>query len=192
MSQHVKCELSAIDKLFGEMMLLYGRAWSSQFPAEREHYANAMAAIRAVWYRELQAFSHEQIQQALCRYKKSDAGKVFPPSPLRLAELCITPLDELGIPESRVAFNLAVKRDYAHPAIYHAAMDVGAYEMRTLAEKEAYARFEGAYKRRCEQVRQGVELSLPKFQALPESVDALATEHVRLKHLSAIKNLLRR
>ena len=109
-------------------------------------------------------------------------------------ELCRMTAEELGLPDVRMAYIESCMADqnhtWSHSAVYHAAKQTGAFELRTKTENEIFPLYRRNYEIICKRILAGEDLSLPTQKALPEKVFVPADENKARDSLSKLKSML--
>lgn len=136
---------------------------------------------------------HHALRSGLTKAKDCTEYLTLP----RFRELCRTSAQELGLPDAHAAYIEAAMSDgqrdrikWSHPAVYHAGMQTGWFELRRSTEKEIYPLFKRNYEEICRRVLAGEDLSLPVQKVLPDSVFVPADEEHAKSKLKAMKDLL--
>ncbi len=126
------------------MTEIYGHKWTKAHGDNDKH---------GTWLSGLGDVTPEQIAKGFrtC-LTRTDA---WPPSLPEFRAMCLPSAEDLGLPEAREAYMMAVSSNWAHPAILHAAQQVGTYELKTQAESKTWPLFRTAYKHTVEKVIAG-------------------------------------
>lgn len=108
-------------------------------------------------------------------------------------ELCrVTPAD-FGLPEAKAAmFEACMARDghqWSHPAVYHAAMSIGTFDLKSKTEKELWPQWDYAYSQVVRRIMDGEDLSIPVPKALPEKVFVPADDAKAAESLGKLKSM---
>lgn len=179
-----------VNKIFLELQAIFP-AWRQAWPD-----ADALAAAKRSWVRALAAAGINRIEQiryglAQCRL----SGSSFAPSVGQFIGWCTPTPEALGLPSSRDAYRQATRiahptasSDDVHPAVYHAACEVGLYELTQLPELQSWRLFERAYRLTVQMLMAGQPLrEVPK--GLPEQV-RLSTPEVGRRALKNLREML--
>jgi hypothetical protein len=182
--------VEVVNKLFFELQAIFP-AWRQAWPDDK-----ALAAAKRSWVRAFVAAGINRIEQiryglAQCRLSGSD----FAPSVGRFIEWCTPTPELLGLPAVRDAYREACRiahpsasADGVHPAVYHAATEVGFWELANLSEQQSRKLFERVYGAVVQMVLNGQPLrEVPK--ALPERV-SVSTPEVGRSALAGLRDAL--
>jgi hypothetical protein len=112
-------------------------------------------------------------------------------------ELCRITAKDIGLPSAQDAMREACRamagrvEDYnwSHPAVYHAAMEIGRFELTNRTERELLPLFDSAYAQLVRRVLNGEDLTMPVSKALPKEVFVPATEEKAAEALSKMKSM---
>lgn len=108
-------------------------------------------------------------------------------------EMCRIRPEDYGIPDMREALFEACKampgHQWSHPAVYHAAMAVGSFDLKSKTEKELWPQWEYAYSQVVRKVIDGEDLNIPVPKALPEKVFVPADEAKAVESLGKLKSM---
>ncbi len=169
--------VDVVNDLFIELQAIFP-AWRRAWPDDK-----SLAAAKRSWVRAFVASGIDRIEQirfglAQCRVSGSD----FAPSVGRFIEWCAPTPEQLGLPATRDAYREACRiahptasADGVHAAVYHAATEVGFWELANLPEQKSYKLFERVYGAVVQMVLGGKPLrEVPK--ALPPSVSVCTPE----------------
>ncbi len=112
-------------------------------------------------------------------------------------ELCtVTPAD-FGMTDPHSAYIEACNKlgaenaHWTHPAVYHAAVETGWFNLRTSTEKEVYPLFRRNYETMCSRVIAGESLDMPVQRALPSSATPVfLTPEQNKRRCASLKELL--
>lgn len=180
--------VDVVNRLFSELQAIFP-AWRQAWPDDR-----SLAAAKRSWVRGFMAAGITQIEQI--RYGLQQcraAGSDFAPSVGKFIEWCRPTPESLGIPSVEQAYlqacrlaHPAANRDNAHPAVWHAACEVGLRELGSLPEQKSRPLFERAYGLTVDMLLRGEPLrEIPK--ALPESVSVPASPDKVRSALAAMR-----
>lgn len=144
-----------------------------------------------VWRRGLAGLAGEDLARGLRRLVHG--GSAFLPSLGEFMAMCVPTPEELGLPSEAAAYQAACAANWRlHPAVWHAAREVGIYALRHDPEVRTRPAFARAWAKVVEQVRAGVVFDLPEHDA-PKLEDK-RTRADRLasmrKHIGALKAAL--
>lgn len=182
---------AVVNKLFADLQVIFP-AWKQAWPTQE-----ALDAAKLSWtlgFVAARLRSAEQIRYGVrqCRLHGGD----FVPSVGKFISWCQPTPEVLGLPSVARAYldacrlaHPAADRSSVHPAVYHAAMETGVYELANLSEQRSRPMFERNYALVMQMVANGEPLrEVPK--ALPEKVN-VRTEAVGRAALAALKSKLR-
>lgn len=176
------------------------RELKASFPAWRQAWptADSEAAARRTWVKAFAAANLRCIEQIRfgverCRLSASP----FMPSVGEFIQWCQPTPEALGCPSVAQAYlqacalaHPAADRASAHPAVWHAASEVGLYELANLPSAKSQPMFERAYGLTLAMLARGEPLrAVPK--ALPESVSVPASPAKVRSALAEMRNKLR-
>lgn len=149
----------------------------------------ADATTLRVWSDGLSDMTERQIRMGV-RKAKDFTGYLSLPA---FRELCRVSPEDLGIPNIRDAMLEACKalpgHQWSHPAVYHAAMAVGSFDLKSKTEKELWPQWEYAYSQVVRKVIDGEDLNIPVPKALPEKVFVPADEAKAVESLGKLKSM---
>jgi hypothetical protein len=101
---------------------------------------------------------------------------------------------DFGLPEVKKAYIEAcmapspkAKHKWSHPAVYHAGLATGWFELATFAEDQIYPRFKTFYAECCDRVMQGEKLDAPIMEALPEKVTVILTPEENQSRMAQLR-----
>lgn len=168
--------VDVVNRLFSELQAIFP-AWRQAWPDDR-----SLAAAKRSWVRGFMAAGIRDLEQI--RYGLQQcraAGSDFAPSVGRFIAWCTPTPEQLGCPSARNAYlqacqlaHPAADRSAAHPAVWHAAHEVGLYVLAQLPESRSWPAFERAYSLTLQMIARGEQLrEIPK--ALPASVHVPAS-----------------
>lgn len=147
-------------------------------------------AVVKVWTEGLVEFPYYALRAGLKKARDFQGYFNLP----AMRELCRLTVQDLGLPDAYAAYLEAATHSsghtWSHPAIYHAALETGFYELRTMTKHEAFPLFERNYEIVCRRILAGEDLSLPIQKALPEKVFVPASEEKAKATLGRLKDLL--
>lgn len=179
-----------VNALFRELKAIFP-AWRNAWPQPEDEAAARQSWIKAFTAANLRNL--DQIRYGVERCRAS--GRPFMPSVGEFIAWCQPTPEQLGCPSARNAYlqacqlaHPAADRSAAHPAVWHAAQEVGLYELGSLPEAKSWPMFERAYGITMDMLLRGDPLrEIPK--ALPETVSTPASpERAR----SALNEMRRR
>ena len=138
--------------------------FSSMYPT-----SNDVMAAGKIWAIGLidSRLSPKQIAYGL---RRAITQSTYCPDLPAFIQLCKPAPADLGLPSIGQAYTEACRNshpacsaEWSHPAVYHAARQVGSFELRTLDEKTTRPMFEQAYERTVRAILDGEELpEIPK------------------------------
>lgn len=170
-------------RIWRRMSEIYGHKWVSQHGTQPSD----------TWTVALADVTVEQIAHAFRALLRELPE--WPPSLPDFVRLCRPSPESLGLPSAREAFQEAAKNmhpacaasaSWSHPAVYHAAREVGSSRFRTASAESVWKEFEHAYAVTVRAVIEGQELpEIPK--ALPAQVSRPTDQAEALKRIAAMK-----
>lgn len=155
----------AVAEIFNKLQPAMPGRFSSMYPTEGD--VIAAGGIWAIGLIEAR-LTPKQISYGLT---KAISGAKYCPDLPDFIALCKPTAEDLGLPSLANAYAEACRnahpvlqdRQWSHPAVYHAAKQVGFFELRSLDEKTSRPMFEQAYERTVDAVLSGDELpEIPK------------------------------
>lgn len=182
--------VDVVNRLFSELQAIFP-AWRQAWPNDK-----ALAAAKRSWVRGFMAAGIRDLEQIRYGLQQCRAtGSDFAPSVGKFIEWCRPTPEAMGIPAVEQAYlqacrlaHPAANRSGAHPAVWHAACEVGLIVLCVLPEQKSRPLFERAYGITVDMLLRGEPLrEIPK--ALPETVSIPASpERAR----SALNEMRRR
>lgn len=164
---------------------LYGHKWNSSYPS-----MHAIEIAKREWGQAIEKLTMEQIKRGLEHCKNH---LEWPPS---LAEFLKCSREDNTLPTINQAFREACmasdNHEWSHPAVYHAARDVGLYNLRTQAERYTRPLFERSYEIFCRRVKNGESLEVPIPKGLPEKTSIKSSKEVAEKYLQQMRAILKK
>lgn len=164
-----------VNALFRELKAIFP-AWRHAWSTHSEE-----SAARLSWVKAFSAAGLRNLDQIRYGVEQCRAsGRPFMPSVGEFIAWCRPTPEQLGCPSGRAAYLQACQlahpsadRSSAHPAVWHAAQEVGLYVLASLPESKSWPAFERAYSLTLGMIERGEQLrEIPK--ALPASVSAPA------------------
>ncbi len=150
--------------------------------------------IKKLWLDSLTRFEPESIRQGARRVIESSE---YLPTLNRMIRACQGEPEEYGLPDAHTAYIEACRapspkaaHHWSHPAVYHAGLASDWFFLASNPEKVAFPVFERHYRRLCEQVLAGDELSAPDAPALPEHAETPLSRKENKKRLDALRREL--
>lgn len=164
-------------------------AWRHALPTT-EH----LNACKRQWFRAFQEAgitTAAQISAGLRRARKE--GGDFWPAPAAFVAWCKPSAEDLGLPDERTAFREAIDnagridgRHWTHAAVYHAAIQVGLYDLSVMTTDRAEKAFRAAYAATCKSVMAGDELpEVPK--AIERAQPVKANESTASRYMAEMR-----
>jgi len=187
-----------IDDAAGRVVNMLVRELKAIFPAWRQAWPDddSLQMYKRAMVKGFVAEGISQVEQirfgvAACRRLASD----FVPSVGRFIALCHPNPEILGLPSASEAYGEAIRNAYpnaghvvwSHPAVSHAAREVGLYNLSTLPLKSSRELFGRAYMIVCRMVANGQTLR-PILVGLPEKVEGRRTPEVGRAALNKLRN----
>lgn len=177
-----------IDDAAGRVVNMLVRELKAIFPAWRQAWPDddSLQMYKRAMVKGFVAEGISQVEQirfgvAACRRLASD----FVPSVGRFIALCHPTPETLGLPSEADAYAEATRNAYpnaghvvwSHPAVSHAAREVGLYNLSSLPLKSSRELFSRAYTIVCRLIANGQPLR-PILVGLPEKVEGRRTPEV--------------
>lgn len=164
-----------VNSLFRELKAIFP-AWRQAWPAPADESAARRSWIKAFSAAGLRNLDQIRYGVEQCRV----SGRPFMPSVGEFIQWCQPSPEALGCPAARDAYRMACglahpasSREQVPAAVWHAANEVGLYELGSLPEAKSWPMFERAYGLTLGMLVRGQPLrEIPK--ALPESVSVPA------------------
>lgn len=165
-----------VNGLFRELKAIFP-AWRNAWPTADEE-----AAAKRSWTKAFAAAGMRDLEQIRYGVERCRAlGRPFMPSVGEFIGWCQPTPEHLGCPSACSAYlqacqlaHPAADRSAAHPAVWHAAHEVGLYVLGQLPESRSWPAFERTYSLTLQMIARGEPLrEIPK--ALPESVSVPAS-----------------
>ena len=174
-----------IRKLWALMTDAFGHRWVS---------AHGEIDSGGTWARGLAGLTGADIARGMSRVVAS--GVDWPPGLPEFRALCEPTPDQIGAPTGEVAFieacrnaHPAVTRHWSHPAVYHAACEVGLQNLLRLGETTTRGRFQREYLKAVRMVIDGEALRIVPDESKAVLVKLAAPEVVH-GHLAKMRSLL--
>jgi hypothetical protein len=109
-------------------------------------------------------------------------------------ELCRASPEDLGLPDAKKAYYEAcrapspkAKQPWTHPAVYHAGVLTGWFELASFPEDQIYPRFKTFYAGLVDRVMNGESLDAPMMEALPEKVTVILTPEQNENKMASLR-----
>ncbi|NLD14485.1 MAG: Replication protein P [Gammaproteobacteria bacterium] len=178
--------------LFRELKAIFP-AWRNAWPA-----ADDEAAARRSWIKAFASAGLRNLEQIRFGVEQCrQSGRPFMPSVGEFIQWCQPSPQAMGCPTVEQAYlqacalaHPAADRENAHPAVWHAASEVGLYELANLPTDRSRPMFERAYGMTLDMLVKGQPLrSIPK--ALPATVHVQASPERARSALDEIRTKLR-
>ncbi len=178
--------INAINQMFAEFQLVYNNQYHKAFPTtDKLEYA------KRLWFSHLKDYSAEQVLTATQQAIKSSE---FLPTVRGILKYIDSQLSEHGLPEPRQAYieacrapNPKAQYQWSHAAVYHAGQQSDWFFLASNVEQVAYPVFEKNYKKLCDRVIKGEQLSLPDYEALPEQGQGEMSREERMAALAKLR-----
>jgi len=147
-------------RLWRRMTEIYGRRWSSTYGIGAVDDQEAMTGTARTWAKGLTEVGLPGIRRGLKRcLLRPDP---WPPTLPEFLELCRPTPEEAGLPPAESAYRAACLGNWRlHPAVWHAARQVGIWELRREPESVTRPRFLAAYTSLLHRVLAGESLAEP-------------------------------
>lgn len=153
------------------------------------------AELYMTWSRGLRDLSERQIKHGILRSRDFTGFFNLP----TFRELCHISPKDFGLPDCRSAYKECfdggwrIDRSWSHPAVYHAAISTGTYEMQNLSEDKLWPLFKYNYELIVDRVVNGEEITLPIKKAIPSKIDTPKSEEqlneFKKKSIEALESL---
>lgn len=169
-------------------------AWRHALPTT-EH----LKAAKRQWFKAFQESGITTAAQIAAGLRKARAeGGDFWPSPSTFVAWCKPSAEDLGLPDQRAAFREAIdnagridNRHWTHAAVYHAANQVGLYDLAQMTADKAERAFLTAYAATCNAVMAGEALpEIPK--AIERAAPVKARESTASRYMAEMRAKLGR
>ena len=185
-SQASKAQISndkLIARLFMRFAAIFGRRWTSTYPNVK-----SVELAKREWNEPISQLTMQELKRGV-DYCKSHCE--WPPA---LAEFLRYCREDNTLPTANQAFleacHSAGNHTWSHPVVYHAAKDVGLFNLRTQSEKQTKPQFERAYEIFRRRLMAGEQLDVPVPKALPESSSRKSSPEVAAKYLKIMRDIL--
>lgn len=184
--------VDVVNRLFSELQAIFP-AWRQAWPNDK-----ALAAAKRSWVRGFMAAGIRDLEQIRFGLQQCRAaGSDFAPSVGKFIDWCRPSPKSLGLPTVEQAYLTACRishpaadRHDVHPAVWHAACEVGLSVLCELPEQKSRPLFERAYGITADMLLRGEPLrEIPK--ALPEKVSIPADPEKVKAELDKMRKLLR-
>jgi hypothetical protein len=143
---------SLINRLFEELTAIFNASHQTWRTSEELERAKKQWLIGLV---ENRIFDWERIEIALTKCRRYP--KAFCPNIGEFISWCQYSPEDFGLPAARVAYNEAIKyygedkfkenKTWSHKVVEYAAYYTGSYELMSLSDDKAFARFDQNYQR---------------------------------------------
>lgn len=181
-----------VNALFRELKAIFP-AWRNAWPTTDDEGAAKRSWVKAFTAAGLRSIEQIQYGVEQCRL----SGRPFMPSVGEFIAWCRPTPEQLCCPSVRTAYLQACQlahpsadRSSAHPAVWHAAQEVGLYVLASLPESRSWPAFERAYSLTLGMLARGEPLrEIPK--ALPASVSVPASPDKARSALEEIRKKLK-
>lgn len=118
---------------------------------------NEQAAQLHVWAGIIDKLDDNQVRRACLKCRESEQ---YMPHPARFLHLAY------GLVDIDSAYSYAQRKEYPHPAVWHAASEAGMFDRRSRNnELEEERKFRRCYAMWCEKVKAGIVLEMPEQRA---------------------------
>lgn len=186
MSQALKAQIlndKLIARLFMRFAAIFGRRWSSTYPNVK-----SVELAKREWNGSISQLTMEELKRGV------DYCKLHCEWPPALAEFLRYCREDSTLPSVNQAFleacHSASDHSWSHPVVYHAAKDIGLYNLRTQPEKQTKPQFERAYDVFRHRFMAGETLDVPILKVLPESINRKSSPEVAARYLKSIREIL--
>lgn len=122
-------------QLWERMTMIYGHKWTSSYGETDD----------GTWRSGLAGITPEGVAHGLRKCVAKGLG--WPPTLPEFREMCGLSPEELGLPSVDEAYVAACLCDWSHPIVWHAAQQVGNFELRSMPERTMKPRFAKVYAR---------------------------------------------
>lgn len=181
-----------VNALFRELKAIFP-AWRNAWPKPEDEAAARQSWVKAFTAANMRSLDQIRYGVELCRQSASP----FMPSVGEFIEWCKPTPEMLGCPSVEQAFlqacalaHPAADRDNANPAVWHAASEVGLYELAHLPTDKSKPLFARAYAMTLDMILRGDQLrSIPK--ALPDTVHVPASPEKQRDAVAEMRAKLR-
>lgn len=185
--------MALFNRFFADLQVIFP-AWRQAFPT-----TDLLNAAKRQWLEALTENgirSQEQISAGL-RQARASGGDFFP-APGKFIAWCKPTAADFGLPDQRSAFREAIDnagridgRRWTHTAVYHAAIQVGLYDLAQMTADKAEKAFLTAYAATCKAVMAGEALpEVPK--AIERAAPVKASESTASRYMAEMRAKLGR
>lgn len=134
--------------------------------------------VYQIWGSGLADFTETQVKHGLIKARDFTGFFNLP----AFREMCRIKPKDIGLPDVKAAYQEACmattpksKHKWSHPAVYHAGVATGWFELSSFPTDQIFPRFKTFYAGYCDRVMQGENLETPMMEALPEKVTIILT-----------------
>ncbi|MCO1334735.1 replication protein P [Microbulbifer sp. OS29] len=174
----------AINEVFALFKLNYHNQFSAAFPdTETLHHA------KRLWLEALAAFAPQDIMLGA---KRAILQSEYLPTVHKMLKLCAA--GENGLPEARAAYREACNAPspktnfhWSHLAVYHAGRESNWFFLANNPESTAYPVFAEHYRKICERVLKGEQLTAPEQLKLEESPSTPLSKEENTRRLAELR-----
>lgn len=145
------------------------------------------------WAAGLSDLSEKQIKMGLVKVRDFKGFFNLP----AFRELCRISPEDIGLPDCKKAYAEACMakspksaQKWSHPAVFHAGVSTGWFELSSFPEDQIYPRFKSFYEGHCKRVMNGEDLSAPMMDALPEKVTVFLEPEESKKKMDEMRSKL--
>lgn len=156
--------------------------------------AAVLGQIKKLWLESLLRFDPDTIRRGAREVIETSE---FLPTLNKMINACQGDPKKHGLKDAHAAYVEAcqapspkVAFHWSHPAVYYAGKASDWYFLASSSERQAFPVFEKHYKRYCERVMNGENLTPPDTPALPESVEIPLSKTENKKRLDALRKEL--
>lgn len=182
-----------VNALIKELKAIFP-AWRQAWPDDNDLKAYKRSMTKGFIAERITNIEQIRFGVEACRQLPSD----FVPSVGRFIAMCRPGPELLGLPSEDEAYAEAARNAYpsggsvvwSHPAVAHAAREVGLYNLSTMPLKASRMLFCRAYEIVCRRVANGEPLR-PILVGLPESVEGRRTPEVGKAALDKLRGVVR-
>lgn len=150
--------------------------------------------IKKLWLESLTQFEPDTIRRGARRVIETSE---FLPTLNRMIRACQGDPESYGLPDAHSAYVEACRapspkaaQRWSHPAVYHAGVASDWFFLVSSPEKVAFPVFERHYRRLCDEVMNGAQLSRPQAPALPETTETPLSAEENHQRLEALRREL--
>ena len=179
--------MDAVDQVFAEFELVYHNQYSKAFPTEEK-----LGYAKRIWFNNL---NHLKAEQIIAAAHKAIRESEFLPTVKGLLKHVG---GAQGLPEAYSAYIEAcqapspkIEQQWSHPAVYLAGSASDWFFLASNNESKAFPIFKRHYENLCERAISGEKLTMPSYQALPETISQPLSNEERKERMKKLRETLK-